>query len=155
MIKPSFLDFFVTPLTRHAESRRSRQEPFDAYILQIARDIEQLFNTPRTLLKYSNHLKQLNVSLLTYGLPSYNLSRFDREDVREEFNELIVDMLKSHEPRLTDIEASLYPYKTLETRVFNLEIKAILRGLPLKETVSFLATYHPQQEKYFVNAEGV
>ena len=116
----------------------------------VTRDLEALLNTRQErLTPLPAACREVQRSLLTYGLPDFTawslLSPVDRQRIRHALEQAIATC----EPRLTRVQVTLEPAREYE-RVVRFRIEALLRVEPTPEPVTFDAVLQLHTLEYVV-----
>ncbi|WP_157269474.1 type VI secretion system baseplate subunit TssE [Azohydromonas aeria] len=118
----------------------------------VARDIEALLNARPGLVpaRLPGH-PQAACSLLTFGLPDISAACLASDRDRRSIVEAITDTLRSHEPRLRDVQVGVRD----ESRPGGglcFSIHAHLQLAPYVEPVAFDAVLQPGSNRYAVSS---
>jgi type VI secretion system protein ImpF len=116
----------------------------------VTRDLEALLNTRQEqLTALPAACREVQRSLLTYGLPDFTawslLSPIHRQRIRHALEQAIA----ACEPRLTRVQVTLEPPREYE-RVVRFRIEALLRVEPAPEPVTFDAVLQLHTLEYVV-----
>ncbi|MFM7316279.1 MAG: type VI secretion system baseplate subunit TssE [bacterium] len=120
-IRPSLLDR-LTDETAHV-NRFSLNQLLES----IRRDLENLINTPRTPLKVGPGFKEINKSILNFGI--YDISSISGSD-RQVWESVIEDVeraIETFEPRLRNVRVVLRNVKLGKPSQVEFEIHGLLR----------------------------
>jgi type VI secretion system protein ImpF len=109
----------------------------------VRRDLENLLNTRARLLSWPAHLRELQQSLINYGLPDFTGVNLGSSKDRDDFCRVIQAVINQLEPRL--IKVSVVPLTTSEPldRTFRFRIDAMLRTEPAPEPIVFDSNVEP------------
>jgi type VI secretion system protein ImpF len=109
----------------------------------VRRDLENLLNTRARLLSWPAHLRELQQSLINYGLPDFTGVNLGSSKDRDDFCRIIQAVINQLEPRL--IKVSVVPLTTSEPldRTFRFRIDAMLRTEPAPEPIVFDSNVEP------------
>jgi type VI secretion system protein ImpF len=109
----------------------------------VRRDLENLLNTRARLLSWPAHLRELQQSLINYGLPDFTGVNLGSSKDRDDFCRVIQAIINQLEPRL--IKVSVVPLTTSEPldRTFRFRIDAMLRTEPAPEPIVFDSNVEP------------
>lgn len=129
-------------LDRLAEGDDSR--PTLARIRQaVRRDLECLLNARRSWLPLERGGKELQTSVLGYGLPDFTVMDLGTEDGRQWLCDEVRDTINRFEPRLTRIQVTMRDNDAPLDRQLRLRIDAVLLVDPVPEPVSFDSDVEP------------
>jgi type VI secretion system protein ImpF len=103
----------------------------------LHRDLEALLNTRVRNLTWGKHLKQLNGSLLDYGLPDFTHVSLASSDERDDFCRQIEAIIRTHEPRLMSVQVVSLSDEAPIDRTFRFRILARLKMDPAPQPVQF------------------
>ena len=140
---------------RHLRTRRVRETAYTLTELRrsVSRDLEALLNTRRELLdELRPEFKELQGSLLNYGLPDFTamslLSPTDRKKVRR----VIEQTINTFEPRLRSVEVTVDIPEGYQ-QALHFRIEALLDIDPNPEPVTFDAVLQLSTAKYNVESQ--
>lgn len=129
-------------LDRLAEGDDSR--PTLARIRQaVRRDLECLLNARRSWLPLEQGGRELQTSVLGYGLPDFTVMDLGTDDGRQWLCDEVRDTISRFEPRLTRIQVTMRDADTPLDRQLRLRIDAVLLVDPVPEPVSFDSEVEP------------
>ena len=126
-----------------------RQPPTPGYQLlrdlkqSVCRDLQNLLNTRTRFLAWGTHLRELDQSLLSYGLPDFNSVNLASESDRMRFCRLIEDVIRNNEPRLFEVRVTPRTEGEPDDRVLRFRIEGLLRVEPAPEQVAFDSLVKP------------
>lgn len=104
----------------------------------VRRDLEQLLNTRRPPRSWPpNIAKELDDSLISYGLPDFSGMNLSPQAQREDFRRLIEKTIRRFEPRFKSVRVQLLKNASAVDRAFRFRIEAVLRAEPHPEPVAF------------------
>lgn len=120
----------------------------------VSRDIEALLNTRRELLDGAlpEH-KEVNNSLLMFGLPDFTSYSLLNPEHRKLIRRSVEEALTKFEPRLKSVRVTLEPPRKFEAAL-HFRIDALLRLDPAPEPVTFDAALQLGTSSYTVRGEG-
>jgi type VI secretion system protein ImpF len=127
-------------------SRDPHEEPHQqlrAVKAAVRRDLENLLNTRLRNLTWPKHMRELNVSLVNYGLPDLTNASLASGSGRESFCQLIRDTILRYEPRLKNVAVTPVSAADPTDRTFHFRIEAMLRTEPAPEPVVFDSDVEP------------
>ncbi|MGL4552063.1 MAG: type VI secretion system baseplate subunit TssE [Gemmataceae bacterium] len=103
----------------------------------LHRDLEALLNTRVRNVVWGRSLKELDGSLLDYGLPDFTHVSLASEDERGDFCRRIEAIIRAHEPRLISVRVVSLTEELPVDRTFRFRIHARLKMDPAPEPVQF------------------
>ena len=137
---------------RYLRTRRVEETPFTFRELKqsVSRDIEALLNTRRELFdELPPEFKELNSSLLFYGLPDFTAMNLMSHKDRKKVRRIIEQTVMTFEPRLASVNVEILAPKGLE-QALHFRIEAMLQVDPEPEAVTFDAVLQLSSAKYEV-----
>lgn len=153
-VSPSLLD----RLTDHSPGSRwedplSRLQALRVLKASLWRDLSALLNTKRREEEIPEQFKELNRSLLTYGLPDFSSYGLKSEGAQSRLRRAIEATIRQFEPRLENVTVVFEP--PLETdRALRFRVDAFLRVEPAPEPVSFETLLQPESGHFVVVGEN-
>ena len=143
---PGLIDRLMDETGQGASARHTVEQLKDL----VARDIEALLNTrlatPGRALDQYPHAR---ASVLNFGLADFAAMCLTSSEDRAAICASIKAAIEAHEPRLTEVSASLEPEAGSVDRV-HFVIHARLRVGPDAETVNFNAVLQPSSLRYSI-----
>lgn len=119
----------------------------------ISRDIEALLNTRRELLEGAPpEYKEVNNSLLMFGLPDFTSYSLLNPEHRKLIRRSVEEALTKFEPRLKSVQVTLEPPRKFDAAL-HFRIDALLRLDPAPEPVTFDAALQLGTSSYSVRGE--
>lgn len=119
----------------------------------ISRDIEALLNTRRELLEGAPpEYKEVNSSLLMFGLPDFTSYSLLNPEHRRLIRRSVEEALTKFEPRLKSVQVTLEPPRKFDAAL-HFRIDALLRLDPVPEPVTFDAALQLGTSSYSVRGE--
>jgi type VI secretion system protein ImpF len=115
----------------------STSDALDALRTAVRRDVECLLNARRRRLPLPPHLKELQTSLLSYGIPDPISGAFSVPALRDDLLVEIERTLERFEPRLAEIAVTMVEDRGDMSNLMRMRVNAVLRADPLPEAVSF------------------
>lgn len=109
----------------------------------VRRDLEDLLNTRRRCFSWPSDLRELDVSLVNYGIPDFTGVHFGSPDSQEEFRRVLQRAIERFEPRLARVAVTLVKDPQGMDRTLRFRIEAVLRTRPVPEQVVFDSTLEP------------
>ncbi|MEA3546654.1 MAG: type VI secretion system baseplate subunit TssE [Thermodesulfobacteriota bacterium] len=115
----------------------------------VARDLENLLNTRRTIIPVSSSYREVSDSLVLYGLPDFTSSNPANVSVRSKLRLEIEKTITRFEPRLKNVAVHIdSPAGT--GRDLRFRINAVLVVDPIVEPVVFDTRYDLHRSKYSI-----
>jgi type VI secretion system protein ImpF len=149
---PSILDRLIDERPRDpqvpAEAPRSLAQTKDS----VKRDLEWLLNSRQVLADLPVDLRQLDRSLLTYGLPDFTSSSLSNVADQDLLRRSVEEAIRRFEPRLSRVAITLEPPRTLE-RTLRFRIDALLHVEPEPEPISFDSVLQLSTKTFVVSSE--
>ncbi len=109
----------------------------EALRLSIRNDLEVLLNSRRRWQSWDPRLKELDRSLVGYGLPDFSAGAFNDRRRREELRALVESCIRRFEPRIASLSVTLVDPGDQISATFRLRIEAILEAEPAPEPITF------------------
>lgn len=141
---PSVLDRLLDEepeLTR--ESPKSRAQVLRELKQSVRRDLENLLNTRRSWLALPEDLKELEVSLVNYGIPDLTGADLGAAADRDEFRRTLEQVIRRYEPRFKTVRVEMVENAEPTDRVLRFRIDALLHAEPAPEPVVFDSSLQP------------
>jgi len=117
------------PLSRHQVLREMK--------LSVRRDLENLLNTRHRCLSPPEHLKELEKSLVNYGIPDLTASNMGSPQDREKLCAALQKIIARHEPRFKTVRVKLQDTSEELDRTLRFRIDALLIVDPAPEPIVF------------------
>jgi type VI secretion system protein ImpF len=121
--------------TRHQLLRELKQS--------VRRDLENLLNTRRRCLPVPADLKELEQSLVNYGIPDFTGANMGSGDAREQFRGTLERVIRTYEPRFQTVRVELLTNSEPLDRTLRFRIDALLYADPAPEPVVFDSLLEP------------
>jgi type VI secretion system protein ImpF len=116
----------------------------------VARDLENILNTKRTVLTPPNSCREVSSSVFFYGLPDFTAQNPKSAIVRQQLRQHIERAISRFEPRLKNVrvnfEASIQNERTLGFR-----INGMLVVDPVREPVTFDSYFDVIKGEYAIS----
>jgi type VI secretion system protein ImpF len=125
------------------EPPRGRDQVLREMKESVRRDLENLLNTRRRIFAWPAGLKELNRSVVGYGIPDVTGSALGADQAREEFCRLLQTVLRQYEPRFKSVEVRPVANAEPLDRTLRFRIDALLRVDPAPEPVAFDSRLEP------------
>lgn len=104
--------------------------------ISVARDLENLLNTKRSVLVPPTGCREVNSSLFVYGLQDFTSQNPKSPMVRQQLRQQIERVISRFEPRLKNVKVNLEMSSQSE-RNLRFRISALLVVDPVSEPVTF------------------
>jgi type VI secretion system protein ImpF len=129
-ISPSLFDRLSAPATVDRSGPAARTESSSQYDSKavIRRDLERLLNTRWRSVGPSPELKELETSLVNYGLPDCTGAGIGVGSGREDLRRTIERTIQKFEPRFRAVRVSLIGNSDRMDRTLRFRIDAVLQG---------------------------
>ena len=109
----------------------------------VRRDLEALLNTRRRCGTYPTQLKELDKSLVNYGIPDFTGANLSSPESRSEFVRVIESVIRRYEPRFKSVRATLLDNVEPLDRTLRFRIDAIVYAEPAPENLVFDSALEP------------
>jgi type VI secretion system protein ImpF len=119
------------------EAPRRRQQVLREMKESVRRDLQDLLNTRARCRPWPANLKELERSLLSYGLPDFIGANLSLARAREELPRLLETIIRQHEPRFKTVKVQLMDSAEPLDRTLRFRIDALLNVEPAPEPVIF------------------
>lgn len=116
----------------------------------VRRDLENLLNTRWRCQSWPPDLKNLESSLVNYGIPDFSGANLGNATAREEFRRLLERAITRFEPRFLKVSVKLAGSPTSTDRAMKFRIDATLRADPVPEEVRFDTALEPSTAAFTV-----
>jgi len=141
----------MTP-ERKIESPPTRAQSLRDLKAALKRDLEWLLNTRRPLIELPEGAKELQQSLLSYGLPDISSMAVHSVADQNRLLRVMESVISSFEPRLENVKVSLEPVAA-DSRELRFLIEGFLRIDPAPEHVTFDTVLELTSGEYEVKGE--
>ncbi|HVS40408.1 MAG TPA: type VI secretion system baseplate subunit TssE [Gemmataceae bacterium] len=125
------------------EAPRSRDQVLRDIKESVRRDIENLLNTRRRLFTWPSEMRELDRSMVGYGIPDLAAGALGSDEARDRFCRMLQTMLRQYEPRFKSIEVRPLANAEPLDRTLRFRIDALLRVDPAPEPVAFDSMLEP------------
>lgn len=115
----------------------SATEAMAALRRSVRRDLEALLNARRRWLSWPDHLTELAVSPIGYGIPDFTSGAFAEKGRREALRLDIETTIRRFEPRLASVRVTLVDSADKLEATLRLRIDGLLHAEPAPEPVAF------------------
>jgi type VI secretion system protein ImpF len=120
------------------EPKQRPDQSVNGLLESVRRDLQNLLNTRWRCESWPPDLKQLQTSLINYGIPDFTGTRFTSPGSRRELAATIEDAIARFEPRLADARVSVEEVPDDNFgRTLKFRIVAYLQTKPAPEVVQF------------------
>ena len=109
----------------------------------VRRDLEALLNTRQRVAAYPASLRELDQSMVNYGIPDFTGANLASEDSRAQFVRVIEAVIRRYEPRFKSIRVSLLDNIEPLDRTLRFRIDAVVHAEPAPEAVVFDSSLEP------------
>ena len=150
LLVPSVLDRLLDEET----APRGRHQALRDLKLAVRRDLENLLNTRHSFLSWAPALKELNQSLLNYGLADVTGTGLGAAKDREDFCRVLQGVLRRYEPRFKTVKVKLLGNAAPLDRTLRFRIDALLRVDPAPEPIVFDSMLEPSSATFVVKGVG-
>jgi type VI secretion system protein ImpF len=111
--------------------------------LSVRRDLENLLNTRQRCVPPSPELTELRQALVNYGIPDFSGLNMGASKGREQFCQILQNVIRQYEPRFKRVKVELLPNPEGLDRTLRFRIEALLRVDPAPEPVVFDSALEP------------
>jgi type VI secretion system protein ImpF len=125
------------------EPAKSRHQVLADLKHTVRRDLEDLLNTRRRCLPWPAEWKDLERSLVNYGMPDFTGANRVVVDQREDLRRLIEVIVRTWEPRFQSVRVHLLDNVEPLDRTLRFRIDALLRADPAPEPIVFDTALEP------------
>ena len=138
-VRPSLLDRLLD-----ASSSRSDSSYFSMHELRdsVQRDLQNLLNTRVRFVSPDKRLKDIQDTIVNYGLPDLTSQQLTSEQGKQEFAAWIERTIKRYEPRFKSVEVTALTRSDHGGGV-TFRVDAVLYADPAPEDVSFDSVIDP------------
>jgi type VI secretion system protein ImpF len=137
-LRPSILDRLIdTDPHNQSELDPGHHQQLKQLRDSVKRDLETLLNTRYHILSPPEDFKQLDKSLLNYGLPDLATVNIIDTQKRTDFTRQLEITLREFEPRFKSVKVSYIDNKDKTDRTLRFRIDAVIYADPLPEVVVF------------------
>ena len=135
---PSLVDRLIdNDPTVSTEPPPSRTQVLREMKQSVRRDLENLLNTRFRCLSPPEHLKELEKSLVNYGIPDLTASSMGSAQDREKLCASLQKIIARHEPRFKTVRVKLQENDEAMDRTLRFRIDALLIVDPAPEPIVF------------------
>ena len=112
-------------------------DAMDALRRSVRRDLEMLLNSRRRWRSWPVELRELSLSVLSYGIPDCTAGTFHDKRQREVLRAEVEDTLRRFESRFARVRVALLESKNTLDSTLRLQIEALLHADPAPEAIAF------------------
>jgi type VI secretion system protein ImpF len=116
----------------------------------VARDLENILNTKRSVLVPPNSCKEVSNSLFLYGLPDFTAQNPKSAMVRQLLRQQIEKAISRFEPRLKNVKVN-FEISMQNERTLGFRITGILVVDPITEPVTFDTYFDVIKGEYVIS----
>jgi type VI secretion system protein ImpF len=116
----------------------------------VARDLENILNTKRTVLVLPNSCKELNSSLFVYGLQDFTAQNPKSAMVRQLLRQQIERAISRFEPRVRNVKVN-FEISMQNERTLGFRISGLLVVDPVTEPVTFDTYFDVIKGEYVIS----
>ena len=152
---PSVLDRLLDdePSNRR-ESPKSRHQVLRELKLSVQRDLQNLLNTRWRCESWPVDLDELDVSLVSYGIPDFTGVQMSASSERERLRLIVEQSIRKFEPRFKSVRITLVDNKDDVDRTLRFRIDAMLYAEPAPEPVIFDSQLEPATGAFAVKSSS-
>ena len=118
----------------------------------VSRDLENLLNTRRRWMEFPPDSRELEGSLINYGIPDFTGLNMSVPAQREQTRAEIERVIRRFEPRLKNVVVTVEPKVDEFERTLRFRITGVLRTEPVPERVVFDSELKPATAEIEVKA---
>ena len=143
-LRPSILDrlFDNDPKSR-VEAEKDKHQQLKDLRNSVRRDLENLLNTRFRMVEPDSAYKELEYSLLNYGLPDLATVNINDFNKKKEFTRQLENMFRKYEPRFKTVSVNFIDHKDSADRTLRFRVNATLYADPAPEVVVFDSILEP------------
>lgn len=143
-IRPSILDRLIDREPHvGVEANIGRNQYLRDLRMSVKRDLENLLNTRFRMKSAPEHLQQLGLSLINYGLPDLATVNIADIEKKRQFVKSLERTLAQYEPRFKSIKVQHIDNKDAGDRSLRFRIDATLYADPAPEIIVFDSVLDP------------
>ena len=148
---PSVLDRLLDDEPdKKLEAPKSRNQVVRELKQSVRRDLENLLNTRWRCIPWPSHLDELDVSLITYGVPDFAGGHMGAPSDRERLRRIVEQVIRKFEPRFKKVNVTLLENADAADRALRFRIDALLYAEPAPEPVVFDSQFEPTTNDFVV-----
>lgn len=135
---PSLIDRLIDhDPTVSREPPPSRHQVLRDMKLSVRRDLENLLNSRQRCVSPPDHMKELEKSLVNYGIPDLTAANMGSPQDREKLCATLQKIIARHEPRFKTVRVNLQDNEESLDRTLRFRIDALLLVDPAPEPIVF------------------
>ncbi len=144
-LRPSILDRIIddSPETNKKENQSDEKFNLNHLKSSVRRDLESLFNSRYRISEFPSELKEVEKSLVNYGLPDLATINMIDIDKRSDFCKNIEKTIKYFEPRFQSVKVKYLENMDRTDRTLRFRIEAVLYAEPMPEKIIFDSILEP------------
>jgi type VI secretion system protein ImpF len=119
------------------DAPRSRGQHLADLRRAVRRDLEALLNTRQRCISWPGDLKELDQSLLSYGIRDFAALNLGTEGERVEFCREVEEVIRRNEPRFVSVSVVLLKNQDPVDRTMRFRIEALMYADPAPESIVF------------------
>ena len=149
LLVPSVFDRLIDhDLDSSQDGSQSRGQLLKQIKENVRRDIENMLNTKRQCNTWDSYLKELNRSVVSYGIPDFTGTSFAEDAGQTELKYLLEEIILNFEPRFESVSIEILDKE--DSRQIRFHIKALLRAYPAPEPIEFDSKLEPDTRSIIV-----
>jgi type VI secretion system protein ImpF len=121
----------------------SHRQALGAMRRAVGRDLENLLNTRIRCKSSPADLKELDVSLVNYGVPDFTGANLATSERRNDFRAAVEQVIRRYEPRFTAVSVTILENTERLDRTLRFRIEALMRADPDAEPVVYDSVVDP------------
>lgn len=150
-LTPSIFDRLLdTNPASKVEAQVSRSQVIKDLRESVRRDLEFLLNSRHSCIPLKKKWKNLEGTVINYGIPDYTGVNLDIDDEREKFVNIIEKIIMQNESRLKSVRITVMDNPGAVDRTFRFRIDGILKVEPAVKPVVFDSTMDPVSRNFDV-----
>lgn len=143
-LRPSVLDRLIDNEPHiQVEAEKNRHQQLGALRDSVRRDLENLLNTRFRMLSPAANYRELEKSLLNYGLPDLATVNITDPEKKMQFTRDLETILREYEPRFKSVKVTFIDNKDSIDRTLRFRVNATLYADPAPEIVVFDSILEP------------
>lgn len=119
----------------------------------VRRDLENLLNTPWRWHSWSPELRELNRSLVGYGIPDVAAENLGSATARQDFFRVVERAIRTFESRFSNVRVEPVENVNRLDRTMRFRVHAMLSAFPAPEPVIFDSALDPSTGNFQVKGE--
>jgi len=154
-LRPSILDRLLDDEPHNqAEIDPGQHQQLKQLRNSVRRDLESLMNTRFRVMQPPEEYREVDASLLNYGLPDLATVNISDIEKRKDFTRQLEKIIKTFEPRFKDIKVTYLDNSDQKDRTLRFRIDATLYADPSPEVVVFDSVLEPVSRTVSVEEAG-